>query len=285
MINSKLIEKITQWLEEHVEIEMNFRKIQKDNLDKGPGLFSQNVLYKLWQDEAKTDNYPLILVEHSKEVDLYLVNTYLEEQPFFSGYLICTITGGTILVSEDIIPFEENIGLWDCSIGIITPNEIIPYELAEELDLIDDDNTLDLTDEIADNYVVSQYVDFFLSTLNHSYYYGYISIIDFDQELLSFEEFLDFITDETRVTFPMYEDRDDLIDTFSVYYYEKNDLIPLTYENYFTIIQQNEVIVFFTEDKEDALDLYHQMLQRIEKEDIERQTNLEKHQKYRESIE
>jgi len=285
MINNELIAKITQWLEDNIEIEMKFRKIQKDYPDKGPGLLSQNILYRLWQEEAKTDNYPLILIENKKEVDLYLVNMYFEEQSFFSGYLICTITGDIILESEDIIPFEDNLDLWECSIGVPTPNEIIPYELAEELDLIDDKDTLDLTEEIMGNVVESRYVDFFLSTLNHSYYYGYISITDFDQELLSFEQFLDFIMDETRVSFPMYEDRDELEDTFASFYYKNKELIPLTNDNYFTIIQQSEVIIFFTEDKDDALNLYHQMIERIEKEDLENQNKLEKHHKYRESLE
>jgi len=286
MINRKLIARVSQWLEENIKIEMDFRKIQKNNSDKGPSLLSQNTLYQFWQEEAQTDNFPLILIENPDLVELYLVNTYMEEQSFFSGYLICTISDDNILASEDFVPLEDNMVLWDCSIGLPTPNEIIPYELAEELDLIDDDDTeLDFTEEIMDNYVESQYVDFFLSTLNHSYYFGYISITDFDQELLSFDALLDFIMDETRVSFPMYEDRDDLEDTFTSFYYKNQDLIPITNENYFSVIQQPDVIVFFTEDKDDALKLYHRMLERIEKEDLDRQNNLEKHQIYRESIE
>ena len=285
MINHKLIEKISQWLEENVEIEMKFRKIQKDNPDEEPGFLSPNTLYELWQEEAETDGSPLILIERSKEVNLYLVNMYNDEVSFFSGYLICTIRGDTILASEDIIPLEDNLDLWDCSIGIPTPNELIPYELAEKLDLIDDNDKLDFTEEIMDNYIESKYVDFFLSSKNHSYYYGYISITDFDQELLSFEQFLLFIMDETRISFPMYEDRDELEDTFSLFYYENKELIPLTEDNYFTVIQGPSIVIFFTEDKEDSLKLYHQMLERINEEDLTRQENLEKHQNYRESIE
>lgn len=284
MIKYEIIDKINHWLGNNSKIEIKYRKKCHKDLKLDSDFYYEDILYQLWQEEANTEDNPLILVDYEKKVKLYLASSYNDENSTFEGYLICTLSNNSIKPSNDISKHKIKKDLWDCTIGLISPNEIVPYEQVEDLDDGSDDHYEFNKEKILANYVESKYIDIFYSTNYHSYYYAYLAITDFDQRILSFEEFLDLVIDETKYTFPKYENKDDIEFTFGLYYYENNELNPLTKKNYYEVIETPELLVFFTEDPQSALDLYYEMIEKRNKWEQKLHKKVEKHQRFIDSI-
>ena len=284
MLNYEFINKISQWLGNNSKIEIRYRKKCEKDSNVNSNLYHEGTLYQLWQEEANTEDNPLILVDYEKKVELYLATSYNDENSNFEGYLICTLRNNSIKPSNDINKVRIKKDLWSCSIGLISPNEIVPYEQVKDLDDGSDDDYEFNKEKIIANFVESKYIDIFYSTSYQSYYYAYLAITDLDQRILPFEEFLDLIIDETKYTFPKYEYRDDIEFTFGLYYYENNELFPLTKKNYYEIIETPELQVFFTEDPQSALVLYHEMVEKSNKWEEKLHKKVEKHQRFIDSI-
>jgi hypothetical protein len=284
LLNYEIIDKIGQWLGNNSKIEIKYRKQCYKDFKLDSNNYYEGTLYQLWQEEADTEDFPLILIDYEKNINLYLATSYNDENSNFEGYLICTLRNNTIYPSKDMDKLKIKKDLWTCSIGIISPNEIVLYEEVKDLDDGSDDHYEFNKEKYMDNYVESKYIDIFYSTSYHSFYYAYLAITDFNQKILSFEEFLDLIIDETRYTFPKYENREDIEFTFGLYYLENNELNPLTKNNYYQIIETPNLQVFFTEDPQEALILYNEMLQKRSKWEEKLFKKVEKHQRFIDSL-
>ncbi|TFG15864.1 MAG: hypothetical protein EU535_00480 [Promethearchaeota archaeon] len=284
MLNNQIINKITRWLEHNPKLEIQYKKQFEKDSELEPQFYYEGTLYQLWQEEAETDDNPLILIDSEKKVEIFLAISYNDEESFFEGYLICTFKNDSIIPSEnkDKVKFRKE--LWDCSMGLSSPNEIVPYDEIKDLDDNLDDSLEIPAENVISYFVEPLYIDIFYSTSNQTYYYAYLAITDFDQRILSFEEFLDLIIDETKYTFPKYENRDDIEFTFGLYYYENGKLIPITTKNYYEIIETPGLQVFFTEDSRSALALYHEMIDERDKWEGILQKKVDVHQKFLDSI-
>lgn len=285
MLTNKIIEKITSWLDENPKIEILYRKKQEEDLYKEDTIIPfPDELFQLWLKEAEAEDTPLVLIDFQDRIELYIADTNCDDDNCFIGYLICTYMNDSIKISNNFDRIEINKSLWYCSLGIISPNEIVPYEQISDLELDLEDNSKNSKEIILNNYEESNYVDFFLSPKDNNYNYGFITITDFNGEIMNYKDFSDLIMDETRVSFQKYENNFDLDSIFSLYYYLNQELKPLTENNFKSVIEIPKIIVFFVENEVSAIKLYRQMINRINERELKIKKKTKKHQEYVESL-
>jgi hypothetical protein len=289
MISNKIIDRINKWLEKNVKIEITYREHQQQELENDLTFPDQDKLYMLWQEEAETENNPLVLIDHGDSIRLYLASSYNDEDNHFTGYLICEIKKNSIKLSNKMNQYEFYEDVWTSSIGIPSPNEIILYETAQQLNLTINEDKNTKKEEIESNFIETLYVDIFYSTVNNSWYYGFLALTDLNQELLSYDQFLDMVVDEVKLTFPEYEKKEDIEFTFGLYYYHNHELKPLTYKNYAETIEKYaegnfDFVLFYTEDQNNVVKMYSKMKRHMEIREKRIKLKIERHKKYIKSI-
>lgn len=109
-------------------------------------------------------------------------------------------------------------------------------------------------EKIQNNYIESNYVRFFVSFLNKTWVYGSLSYMDFDFNILSFDEFISNIKREIEFTVPYAKESEKRLLPFNLFLLIRDDMIPLDEENYQSNIEKPGVLIFCTQDEEKGLE-------------------------------
>jgi len=118
-------------------------------------------------------------------------------------------------------------------------------------------------DDIEQNVVESEYVDVFISFHDDSSYFMYMAYTDFDQKIMSFEDFIDLIYGEIDYLVSERQEPNLKNEVFEFYYLEDENLIPLTSKNYLKVIEKMNIVIFATQNKTNAIRLFKQILKNI----------------------
>ena len=114
-----------------------------------------------------------------------------------------------------------------------------------------------LKERILENYIESEYVDVFLTFLDGKTFSLYVTFTGFDQEVITYEDFLALVQDQIEYIRNTYDVRDSSPGfNFGLYYYDMGELDEVTDENYPRRITQSNILLFATCDTKKALELY-----------------------------
>ncbi|MHA1198753.1 MAG: hypothetical protein ACTSQF_05300 [Candidatus Heimdallarchaeaceae archaeon] len=109
-------------------------------------------------------------------------------------------------------------------------------------------------DKILNNFIESKYVRFFVSLLNKTWVYGSLGYMDFDFNLLSFDEFVSSIKREINFTLPYEKESEERLLPFNLFVLINDEMMPLNEENYLSNIEEPGVLIFCTQDEKRGLE-------------------------------
>ncbi|MFW9852016.1 MAG: hypothetical protein ACFFDS_03685 [Candidatus Thorarchaeota archaeon] len=116
-------------------------------------------------------------------------------------------------------------------------------------------------DEIKRNVIESEYVDVFISFHDDSSYFMYMAYTDFDQQIMSYEDFIDLIYGEIDYLVSERQNPDLKNEVFDFFYLEDENLIPFTSKNYLEVIEKMNIVIFATQNKTNAISLFKRILE------------------------
>lgn len=118
-------------------------------------------------------------------------------------------------------------------------------------------------DEIERNVIESEFVDVFISFYDDSSYFMYMAYTDYDHQIISFEDFIDLICGEIDYLVSERQEPDLKNEVFEFFYLEDEKLLPFTSENYLEVIEKMNIVIFATQNKSNAINLFKRILETI----------------------
>ncbi len=115
-------------------------------------------------------------------------------------------------------------------------------------------------DKVVDNLIDSSYVRFFAAYLNETWIYGPISYADFDNEIISLEEFSKRVKVEIKFSSPYFEESEEGKLPFIFSLYKEGSLEDLNEELYLAEITNPKICIVVTQDLQKGKNLFDYFL-------------------------
>lgn len=114
--------------------------------------------------------------------------------------------------------------------------------------------------KILANYVESNYINLFASSINDEWICGKIAFTDINNKKMKYEKFILAVEKEIIFSFRLENLKENLKENFDFFLLNEENLIPLTQNNYEESIDSPGLRLFLTQNKEKSLNLYQDLL-------------------------